>query len=212
MDQVSRGDILSTRIELLTSLQRLDQSISERKRETEEGVRQLQALEAIVQERVAEAAQLKETLAELKSRQMALERELAEIEDKAKDRRMRLQRIRNDKELQATQREIDVMKERAGQLEDDELQVLEEVDTFTEKMSAAQENLQEGEQALEQERTASVARESEVAQEVDRNIQARKELAARIASVDGVLVRRYELIFSRRGGVAIVAVRAGIFQ
>ena len=41
---------MSTNIELLMSLQRIDQSISEKKREAEEAARQLRALEAAVRQ------------------------------------------------------------------------------------------------------------------------------------------------------------------
>jgi hypothetical protein len=200
---------LSSTIELLTSLQQLDQKISDRKREAEGAARQLRSLEAVAGERAAEAARAREDFNEARARQLAIERELAELEDKMKDRRMRLQRIRNEKEMQATQREIDTTKERIGQLEEQELQVLEETETLSARVAQAEENLRQGQQALEAERAQLEAKESELAQAVDRDAQVRKALAA---TIDGGLMRRYEFILARRGGTAVVPVRDGTCQ
>lgn len=200
---------MPTHIERLTALQRIDQGIREKKRGVEESARQLRTQEDAVQQREAEIGELRGRLAEAKDRQVTLERDLAEIEDKMKDRRMRLQRIRNEKELQATQREIDVMKERTSQLEEEELQVLEEVEVLTAKTVAGEENLRGSQQALAEERAALALRESALSEEVDRESQRRRELAT---SLDAGLFRRYELIFTRRQGTAVVAVRGGICQ
>jgi hypothetical protein len=201
--------VLSSSIELLTTLQRLDQKISDKKREAEGAARQLRSLEAAAGERTAEAARARDVSNEARARQTAVERELAELEEKMKDRRMRLQRIRNEKEMQATQREIDTIKERIGQLEEQELQVLEETEGLAAKVAQAEENLRQGQLALDAERAQLEAKESELAKAVDRDAQVRKELAA---TIDGGLVRRYEFIFSRRGGTAVVAVRDGTCQ
>ena len=200
---------MATPIELLTSLQRLDQGIHVKKREAEETARQLQALEEAVQQRAADTKRLREEHAEAKARQIKTERELAEVEDRMKDRRMRLQRIRSEKELQATQREIDHLKERIAQLEEAELQVLEETETLGAKLSASESSLREGERVLEQERATLIARESTLVQEIDRDGAARMEIAQKL---DEELRRRYELLFSRRGGMAVVAVRNGTCQ
>ena len=197
---------MSTSIELLATLQRLDQGIDEKKREAGEVAKQLQDLEQAVEQRAVEAKRLRESYTEAKARQSQTERELAEVDDKMKNRRMRLQRIRSEKELQATQREIDNMKERIGPLEEQELAVLEETESLGAQLSAAEASLKEGEQALERERAELVARTSSLAQEIDRDGVARGELAA---SLDEGLRRRYELLFARRGGTAVVAVRDG---
>ena len=200
---------MATPIELLSSLQRLDQGIHAKKREAGEAARQLQALEEAVQQGAADAKRLREEYAEAKARQIKTERELAEVEDRMKDRRMRLQRIRSEKELQATQREIDHLKERIAQLEEAELQVLEETETLGAKLSAAESSLQDGEHVLELERATLIACESTLVQEIDRDGGARMEIAQKL---DEELRRRYELLFARRGGMAVVAVRNGTCQ
>jgi hypothetical protein len=101
------------------------------------------------------------------------------------------------------------MKERIGQLEEQELQVLEEAEALVAKAAQAEESLRQGQQALDAERAQLEAKESALAKAVDRDAQMRKELAA---TIDGSLMRRYEFILSRRGGMAVVAVRDGTCQ
>ena len=200
---------LSSSIGLLTSLQQLDQKISDRKREAEGAARQLRELEAAAGERAAEATRTRDVFNEARGRQLATERELAELEEKMKDRRMRLQRIRNENEMAATQREIETIKERITQLEEQELQVLEETEGLAAKVAQAEESLRQQQAALEAERAQLEAKEAELAKEVDRDAQVRKDLAA---TIDGGLIRRYEFILSRRGGTAVVPVRDGTCQ
>jgi predicted nucleic acid-binding Zn-ribbon protein len=200
---------LRNSIELLTSLQRIDQAISDKKREAQEASRQLRDLEAAAAERAAEALRTREASKEVRTRQVAIEGELAELEEKMKDRRMRLQRIRSEKELQATQREIETIKERIGQLEEEELAILEEAEAFNAKVAAAEDNLRRGQEALEAERAQLEAKGAQSVQAASRDEQLRTELAA---SIDGGLMRRYERIFARRGGTAVVAVREGTCQ
>jgi len=200
---------LSTNIELLMSLQTVDQAIRGKKREVEATMRQLQELESHVRKREAESAQLGEEHAGVKAQQREIERERAEIDEKMKDRRMRLQRVRSEKEMQATQRELDVMRERTTQLDEHELQILEVIEALDTRLVEVAENLRGGREALNGERESLVARGAELTQEIDRESAARSELAN---ALDANLRRRYEVIFTRHGGTAVVLVRDGVCQ
>jgi hypothetical protein len=198
-----------THIELLTTLQSLDQRISQKIRDAEEAARQRRALEEATELHAADVGRCRAELAEAATRQRALEGQISEFEDKMKDRRMRLQRIRNEKEMQATRREIETLKERTTQLEDEALKVLEEVETLGAKVAAAEQQLDSGQRALAAERDGLLTREAELVADAERE---RGSRAALIAAIDGGLVRRYELIFARRGGTAVVAVKDGTCQ
>jgi hypothetical protein len=200
---------LATTIELLTSLQRLDQAISEKVRAAEDAARQRRTLEEAAQEHAADLERLRAESVAVKSRQRTLEGEIADLEDKMKDRRMRMQRIRSEREIQATKREIDLLKERTVQLEDDGLKVMEEAESLGTRLAALEERLTADQQALAQERAALVAREAALRGEMAHSREARSVLAS---GMDGGLIRRYDLIFSRRGGTAVVAVRSGTCQ
>ncbi len=200
---------MATTIELLTSLQRLDQTISETVRAAEVAARQRRTLEEAAQEHAADLERLRAELVAVKARQRALEGEIADLEDKMKDRRMRMQRIRSEREVQATKREIDGLKERTVQLEEDGLKVMEEAESLGARLAALEERLTADQQALSQERAALVDREAALVREMEQGRQSRSALAS---GMDGGLMRRYELIFARRGGTAVVAVRSGTCQ
>ena len=123
---------------------------------------------------------------------------------------MRITRIRNDKELGLAKREVELLKEETGGLETELMTVLEQVEAATKRLEAAQTELA----------SLTTARDTEAAQLRDTHRPARRRRSSAIArrrdelvgAVDGDLRRRYEMIFSRRGGVAVVAVRGGTCQ
>jgi len=128
---------------------------------------------------------------------------------KAMDKRMRMNRIKNIKELQALQREIDLTRQANGELEEEIIRIMQEIDVIK-----AQIQSKETEMATMQEEWRKKQKELE---EQIRGIDEAVSLAATrrqsIASqVTGDLISRYELIFSRRGGTAVVEVSAGICQ
>ncbi len=200
------GVPVPTHIELLTSLQSLDQRIAQKTRNAEDAARQRRALEEAAEQQAVDVGRCQAELAEATSRQRAVEGEIAELEDRMKDRRMRLQRIRNEKEMHATQREIETLKERTTLLEDEALKILEEVETLGASVAAAERQLESGRHALAAEREGLLTREAELVAAAERERETR---AALVAGIDGVLMRRYELIFARRGGIAVVPVKDG---
>ena len=123
-----------------------------------------------------------------------------------KDRRMRLNRVRNERELLALRREIEVGKE-ANQLLETEvitaLQALESIDATLAEREQSLQQLEEqfaGMLASHRERIATL--QSEVAAE-----RAARDEVAGALSVD--LRAKYEQIFARRGGTSVVEIRNG---
>jgi len=200
---------LRAQIEALAALQRVDQSLRENTQALQAGESRVAALEEAVNGHTSAVAAIQAELDELGTRQRDLEGRLTATESKMKDRRMRITRIRNDKELGLAKREVELLKEEAGVLETELMTVLESVDTATKRLEAAQTELA----------TLTTARDIEAGQlrdtigelgaAIERDRGRRDEL---VGAVDGDLRRRYEMIFSRRGGVAVVAVRGGTCQ
>ncbi len=142
-------------------------------------------------------------------RQRELEAHLEAEEAKMKDRRMRLNRVRNEKELQALRREIELGKEANQQTEDELLRVLESAETLATAATAAEQLLAEIEataaQRIQERRISAEQARSDVARE-------RTERDRVAAELDADLRRKYEQIFERRGGTAVVEVRNGTCQ
>ncbi|MGH7822945.1 MAG: zinc ribbon domain-containing protein [Candidatus Binatia bacterium] len=200
---------MPTPIEVLASLQSVDQRLRAKTLELTESERRVAALEGAVREQTAAASAAREALAALAARQQSLETRLAATETKMRDRRMRITRIRNDKELGLAKRELDLLKEETTGLETELLDVMQQVETATAKLG----DLDTGLGRLTQERDgeASTLRDAlaRLTGEIERE---RAERSLLIDRVDGELRRKYEQIFSRRGGLAVVEVREGICQ
>jgi len=102
---------LGNQIELLVNLQTIDLQLRERTDAIETLQREIADLDAalLAQREVLNACRAER--AEAESRRRDIEGSLADEEAKMKDRRMRLNRIRNEKEASAVRREIEVAKE-----------------------------------------------------------------------------------------------------
>jgi predicted nucleic acid-binding Zn-ribbon protein len=120
---------------------------------------------------------------------------------------MRQNRVRNEREVLALQREIDLSKEASRQNEEVLLTVLEMIEQLDEKIGTASARVQELEGQLAEQVTAR----REKALGLERELES--ERGRREALVDGMnytLRAKYEQIFERRGGSAVVVVRAGV--
>jgi len=198
---------LPTQIEVLANLQTVDQSLRTKSLAVAEGEGRVAALEEAVRGQTAAANTAREEAATLTARQRDLESRLTAAETKMKDRRMRITRIRNDKELGLAKREVELLKEETGTLETELVAVMEQAEAAAAKLQGLETELARltGERDAE----ANELREKieRLSGEMERERATRTEL---IETVDGDLRRKYEMIFSRRGGLAVVEVRGGI--
>ena len=198
---------MPTQIEVLANLQTVDQSLRTKSLAVAEGEGRVAALEEAVRGQTAAANAAREENSALTARQRDLESRLAAAETKMKDRRMRITRIRNDKELGLAKREVELLKEETGTLETELVAVMEQGEAATAKLQGLETELARltGERdAAAEELREKVAR---LSGEMERERATRTQL---IQAVDGDLRRKYEMIFSRRGGLAVVEVRGGI--
>ena len=200
---------MATQIEVLATLQLVDQSLRTKSLTVAEGEGRVAALEEAVRGQTVAASAAREELAALSARQRDLEGRLNAAETKMKDRRMRITRIRNDKELGLAKREVELLKEETGTLETELVAVMEQAEAATAKLQGLETELARltGERDAE----ANELREKieRLSGEMERERATRTEL---IETVDGDLRRKYEMIFSRRGGLAVVEARGGICQ
>jgi hypothetical protein len=198
---------LATQIELLANVQIVDQRLHAKTLEVSETERLVAGHEAAVsaQEQITAAARAE--FAGLGTQQRDLEGRLLAAETKMKDRRMRITRIRNDKELGLARREVELLKEETGTLETELVGVLDAVEAARARLKEAEESLAQLTAARDAAVSSMHAKLTQLTQDIERERAMRSEL---IETVDGELRRRYEMILSRRGGVAVVEVRGGI--
>ena len=125
------------------------------------------------------------------------------------DKRMRMNRIKNSKELQALQREIDQMKQANGALEEDLIKIMEEIDEIKAQITAKETEMGAMQEEWRRKQAELQTQIGGIDQAVLEAAARRQGIAAQLAND---LISRYELIFARRGGTAVVEVAGGICQ
>jgi len=200
---------LSAQIEILASLQTVDREIKQHHGKKQDLLGELQAKEQEVQIKKREIAKLSSALAETEKLRQEKDRVFQDEGKKATDRRMRMNRIKNSKELMALQREIDLIKQGNSEREDELIKLMEETDRASTEIKGKEEELAKLQAEWDQEQEELRSQITGIDQAVSEAAIRRQTIAAQIA---GDLISRYELIFSRRGGMAVVEVTGGICQ
>lgn len=198
-----------TELDRLAALQMIDGAIKERQDRAT-------VLRGEAAEIDTELSGCRDTAERLGTEHSDLDRERLDLEDrvkaqeeKIKGSRMRMARIRNEREQQATQHEINQAKETVKQIEDQLLAVMEKLEEVDAELASTR-------AALEGIEGRSVGEAKGRQEELDRlEAEIAEQQVRRAAIVDGMdeaLRAKYEQIFSRRGGMAVVEVRNGTCQ
>ena len=159
----------------------------------------------------ASSVYLEETarqIAVAQSRQRTLELEIQSLRAKrAKiDREMYSGRVGNPKELAAMQEDAAAIGRHIGQLEDEELGLMEQVESLEEERRSVQQQLESAGTELARILDA-FAREGAAAEAQIAELTARRQSLA--AEIEEDLLRRYERLLEKKGGLAVVAVSGG---
>lgn len=196
-------------INRLMELQTIDRQLQELQQSLASIAGRVDQLRDQVQTNQAELDRLTEQDKEIATSRKKAERELAEGEVRIRNKRMRLTLVRNDKELQALTHEVESLKETNQRLEGEVLASMEGADARTARIGELTEAIAKG-------RVDLTAAQKEIADEVEelkgsiaKTRRARDKVAA---DVEPNLLARYQMIFSRRGGVAVALAKGGTCQ
>jgi uncharacterized protein len=200
---------LREQIEILATLQKVDREIREKSSIKQELLGALQLKDKEIQSKKQEISLLTAACAEKEKERQGKEQFLQDEGKKAMDKRMRMNRIKNTKELQALQREIEQIRQSNGDLEEDLIRVFEEIDRIKGELKAKEEEAAMMQEEWQQRQEEMQSKISGIDQFVSEAHTLRKTIASQIS---GELISRYELIFARRGGSAVVEVTGGICQ
>ncbi len=197
---------MGTQIEVLVNLQIIDLQLRERTDAIEVLRRELADLDATLATQRQALEAVRAERADLESRRRDVEGTLTDEEAKMTDRRMRLNRIRNEKEASAVRREIEVAKEGTGLLEENLMQIFDMLDG----VKARETELATAFEALETKRANEKERTDleidELSNGLDESRRRRETLAGEL---EAPLRRQYETILSRKKGQAVVEIRSG---
>jgi hypothetical protein len=200
---------LRDEIKRLTGLQAIDQELRFQEQELSKITARVDELQTRVEQSSAELERLKDEEREAALARRELERTLAEGEVLIRNKRMRLSLIKNDRELQALGHEVDVLKESNQRLE---AELLTRMDGGEQRGA----QLQELSETLAREQAELKEAQKEIAGQIGelraRTTARRQEREQLAAQINAALCQRYEVIFGRRGGLAVVPVKSGTCQ
>ena len=200
---------MHAQIEVLALLQLVDREIREQTGLKQGLLSELQTKETEIEAKKREVEALTALLVEKEKLRREKDRIFQDEGKKVMDKRMRMNRIKNIKELQALQREIDQIKQRNIELEEALIQIMVEIDGIKGNIKAKEDEMAQIQSEWQQKRQEMQSQISGIDRAVSEAATRRQTIASQVA---GDLISRYELIFSRRGGTAVVEVAGGICQ
>ncbi len=193
----------------LMALQALDQALSEQQQALSRLSERTGQLRDIVEQSASELEGLKAEERQSALARREMEKALAEGETQIRTKRMRINAVRNDKELQAIGHEIESLKENNQRLEGELIGIMEAADPRAGR-------IKELDALATKKRAELKSAEKEIAAELEEIklalTQRRIERDKLAAQIETGLRQRYETIFSRRGGQAVVLVKDGTCQ
>ncbi len=193
------------KLERLRRLQALDQEVSEIRNALSLVTRELEELKAEIGALQTELERLELDEKGASSARRELEQTLAEGETQIRLKRMRLTSVRNERELQALEHEVEALKQSNQNLETELLARIEAGEQRACRISELKALIEQKQGQLRNAQKNSADRVGELQATLAKRQAEREQL---VALVEPRLRERYELILERRGGLALVAARA----
>lgn len=200
---------MSAEIEILASLQTVDREIKQQHGKKQNLLEEIQTKEQEIEAKQQEIERLAAVLAESEKLRQEKDRIFQDEGKKAAERRMRMNKIKNSKELMALQREIDLIKAGNAEREEELIKLMEEAERTNAEIKSKEDELAHLKAEWEKKQTELQAKISGIDQAVSEAALRRQSIASQVTRD---LISRYELIFARRGGTAVVEVAGGICQ
>jgi uncharacterized protein len=200
---------LREQIEILASLQNVDREIKDKNLAKRVLTDEIKKREEEIALKKQEVAQLKAEWAEKEKARRDKDTTLQDEGRKATDKRMRMSRIKNIRELQALQHEVDQIKQQNSVIEEELIAIMEDLEARGAVLHEREEELKTLEQAWSEQKSALEAQVAEIDKQVSETASGRQSIASQL---NGDLIGRYETIFRARGGTAVVGVTDGICQ
>lgn len=194
-------------LEVLAALQSIDQDVKGRKTAQRELLAEIEKNEKDIATKSAELELLREEWSRSDAERQTKEQVLQAAAKKVTEKRMRMNQVKNVRELQALQREITQIKESNTIVEEELLETMTELETAAASLKEKEEELR----ALQEEWNAKKDKLKEEVASIEASLmetsKMREDTAGRL---NNDLVGKYEMIFARRGGTAVVSLSSSI--
>jgi hypothetical protein len=194
-------------LEHLIALQRLDSAASDARRRIAEAPDRERAFADRLEAARQRAADAKARLAESQADRRLIEKDVAVQQGRLSKYRDQLMSVKTNVEYQAVQKEIEFAQTEVKALEDRVLERMLEADDHAASLKQSEAALRAEEQAVEADRRALTSTLAALTAEVARLSQ---ERAALVAALGPQALATFELVSSRRNGIAVAEARDGI--
>ena len=199
--------MLQEQLETLAVLQGIDLEVKKHRTARTERIEEIERREGEIARLTAEVNALREAWQEREAVRRAKEQTVLDASRKATDRRMRMSHVKNTKELQALQREIAQIKESNAILEEELIEVMTDVEERESVLNQKESELTERKNDWDGRKGSLEGEIAEIDDKIAQTREVREDTASRL---DDTLMGKYELLFDRRDGTAVVAVSSAI--
>ena len=194
-------------LERLIALQRLDSTADEARRRLADEPEREKALAARLETAHQHVAAAKDHLAENKTARTAIEKDVAMHQGRLSKFRETAMAVKTNQEYHAVQKEIGFAQTEIKTLEDKILERMLEADDLTSALKRAESELAAEQKAIDAERRAMSAEQTECDATLDRIVGERQSL---IGSLDKQLLATFEMVARKRNGIAVAEARGGV--
>jgi len=194
-------------LERLIALQRLDSTADQARRHLAEEPARLSALDARLENARLRVASAKERLAENKHARSAIDKEVAVHQGRLSKYREQAMAVKTNVEYHAIQKEIAHAQSEVKAHEDTMLERMIEGDDLTAALKKAEVDLAAEQKSVEADRKKIAAEAAQERATLEKLTVERLEL---VSGISPQALAVFELVSSRRGGVALAEARDGI--
>jgi predicted nucleic acid-binding Zn-ribbon protein len=193
-------------LETLFQLQRVDERLLGKRRDIETYEKRLAERRAAMEACKARLDELGRRRKQAVSDRAFAERGLADLQEKLRERKQRVGRVRTEKELRASQDEVRALSEEIGNAETEVLTMMEQVDAVEREIEAARKDYEDLAQADHRDVADEAARIDALRADLEAIRSERSEIAS---TLPPGLLKKYDVVLERRHGVAVVVVPDG---
>ena len=194
-------------IQHLIRLQQLDSEIESARRRIAEIPAVQEALVTRLEQATAAVAAVKQRLAESQTERKKIEAEVATIQTRLSKYKGQLTELKTNKEYQTMQHEIATAEEAIRSHEDRVLERMEEAETLTRELKAAEADLKTQQAAIAAERKTLDAEAAALQRTADETSAAR---AAAAKALSPHALKLFEHVSKQRKGLAVAEARGGV--
>jgi predicted nucleic acid-binding Zn-ribbon protein len=198
---------MNPELERVIGLQRLDSATHDAERRLAEEPGREEAFEARLDDARRRVADAKARLADNQSARRAIEKEVAVHQGRLSKFREQAMAVKTNQEYHAIQKEMAFAQGEVKALEDQILERMLEGDEIAASVKQAETALAAEQKAVESERKAMAAEHAALRASLER---IRTERAALVHAINPKVLAVFDLVASRRNGVAVAEAREGI--